>query len=102
MSAYRFADASDSSPSGTERTYVRAGTCADLREGVRNRQAGGRGACEGGPAARRRREGPEEIGAAHAAKTTRGLAAFRPRQTAHLLCTVRTCATRCSTISTLR
>src|SRR4051794_616393 len=67
---------------GTERTYERAGACLEHRvrafRGEARREGHGpvarpTGACEGTSEVGRRREGPEEIGAAQAAKTTRGL-----------------------------
>ena len=93
---YRFADASDSEPGyGTERTYERAGPWRRPSGSVHGPASRSSGACEGSPATRRRREGPEEIGAANAAKTTRGLSRVRPcvrrvgaMRASYRLCTV--------------
>ena len=111
---YRFADASDSEPAfGGIGTDVRAGRAYAATFGTacaRTGEVGRRAPARACPANGRRREGPEEIGAADAAKTTRGLpASGQSRRGAvrtgagmrrHTGC-VRSaaCATRCSTIS---
>src|SRR5437773_11934428 len=96
---YRFADASDSELVYEQGTDVRAGRDVHRPSGrCTDRQTGWLAPARACLSTGRRRSGPEEIGAANAAKTTRGPTASTRMRPSHRLCTVRACATRCSTI----